>query len=323
MPAPSAGSCRRARRRRSTPKLREAARPSPESIGRSSDQSVQQIDANRSKSSPASGRTRHNGIRRKGDHLTAALCPGSFDPPTNGHLDVINRAIEVFDRVVVGVVHNPSKTPFFSAEERVAMLDEMVGGRAEVQAFEGSAGRLCPGQGCRRRRQGPAGHQRLRLRTADGADELHPGRDGDPLHPDQPAVELSLVIPGSGSRSSRRRCRYAWCPTTLPRPFEPRWPNTCRSESAFSMRPMMSDDSPRFSRSREHRRLRIDRGADRRGPGSQVGAAVRQCPPRPRLLIEQLQKLQGRSPGRAAGRHGGWSANARRSSPAPTRGPAR
>ncbi|HUP15435.1 MAG TPA: pantetheine-phosphate adenylyltransferase [Acidimicrobiia bacterium] len=69
--------------------------------------------------------------------MTAALCPGSFDPPTNGHLDVINRAIEVFDRVVVGVVHNPSKTPFFGAEERVALLDEMVGGRAEVQAFEG------------------------------------------------------------------------------------------------------------------------------------------------------------------------------------------
>jgi pantetheine-phosphate adenylyltransferase len=69
--------------------------------------------------------------------MTAALCPGSFDPPTNGHLDVINRALEMFDRVIVGVVHNPSKTPFFSIEERVAMLEEMVGGRAEVQAFEG------------------------------------------------------------------------------------------------------------------------------------------------------------------------------------------
>ena len=69
--------------------------------------------------------------------MTAALCPGSFDPPTNGHLDVINRAVEMFDRVIVGVVHNPSKTPFFSIEERVAMLEEMVDGRAEVQAFEG------------------------------------------------------------------------------------------------------------------------------------------------------------------------------------------
>ena len=76
-------------------------------------------------------------VVEKGSQLTAALCPGSFDPPTNGHLDVINRAIEAFDRVVVGVVHNPSKEPFFSAEESVAMLEEMVGDRAEVEAFEG------------------------------------------------------------------------------------------------------------------------------------------------------------------------------------------
>jgi len=87
------------------------------------------------KASPARSYTAQ--WQRKGVQLTAALCPGSFDPPTNGHLDVINRAIEAFDRVVVGVVHNLSKTPFFSAEERVAMLDEMVDGRAEVQAFEG------------------------------------------------------------------------------------------------------------------------------------------------------------------------------------------
>jgi pantetheine-phosphate adenylyltransferase len=43
----------------------------------------------------------------------------------------------VFDRVVVGVVHNPAKTPFFPAEERVGMLTELVEGRAEVEAFEG------------------------------------------------------------------------------------------------------------------------------------------------------------------------------------------
>ena len=43
----------------------------------------------------------------------------------------------MFDRVVVGVVHNPSKTPFFTVEERVGMLEEIVSGRAEVQAFEG------------------------------------------------------------------------------------------------------------------------------------------------------------------------------------------
>jgi pantetheine-phosphate adenylyltransferase len=69
--------------------------------------------------------------------LTTALCPGSFDPPTNGHLDVINRAIATFDRVVVGVVENPSKQPFLPAIDRVDLLNELLEGRAEVEAFEG------------------------------------------------------------------------------------------------------------------------------------------------------------------------------------------
>jgi pantetheine-phosphate adenylyltransferase len=74
---------------------------------------------------------------REGAQLTTALCPGSFDPPTNGHLDVIYRSIEIFERVVVGVVHNPSKTPFLPADERVALLAELVEDRAEVESFEG------------------------------------------------------------------------------------------------------------------------------------------------------------------------------------------
>ena len=69
--------------------------------------------------------------------MTTALCPGSFDPPTNGHLDVINRAITTFDRVVVGVVENPSKQPFMPAADRVDLLNELLEGRAEVEAFEG------------------------------------------------------------------------------------------------------------------------------------------------------------------------------------------
>lgn len=73
----------------------------------------------------------------EGVGLTAALCPGSFDPPTFGHLDVINRACEVFDRVVVAVIDNPSKQPLFTAAERVALLVDMVGEQAEVKTFSG------------------------------------------------------------------------------------------------------------------------------------------------------------------------------------------
>jgi pantetheine-phosphate adenylyltransferase len=56
--------------------------------------------------------------------VTTVLVPGSFDPPTNGHMDVIARCASIFDRVVVGVVRNPSKEPLFTSEERLSMLRE-------------------------------------------------------------------------------------------------------------------------------------------------------------------------------------------------------
>lgn len=69
--------------------------------------------------------------------MTTALCPGSFDPPTNGHVDVIERAIDAFDQVVVAVVDNPSKQSFFTTEERVSLLEELFGDRAKVGSFGG------------------------------------------------------------------------------------------------------------------------------------------------------------------------------------------
>ncbi len=71
--------------------------------------------------------------------MSTALCPGSFDPPTNGHIDVIERCLDVFERVVVGVIHNPSKSPLFSAEERVGLLEDLLTDhpRVEVGSFEG------------------------------------------------------------------------------------------------------------------------------------------------------------------------------------------
>lgn len=69
-----------------------------------------------------------------------ALYPGSFDPVTNGHLDVAQRAMELFDRVIFGIaVHTPKKT-LFDAEERVGLAREALagaGGRVEVAVFEG------------------------------------------------------------------------------------------------------------------------------------------------------------------------------------------
>jgi pantetheine-phosphate adenylyltransferase len=68
-----------------------------------------------------------------------ALCPGTFDPVTNGHIDIIERAAGRFDALVVGVLDNPSKEPLFASEERVGMLKEAVHalGNVEVEAFSG------------------------------------------------------------------------------------------------------------------------------------------------------------------------------------------
>jgi pantetheine-phosphate adenylyltransferase len=66
--------------------------------------------------------------------MITAIAPGSYDPVTNGHIDVIGRAADIFDRVVVGVVGSPThKTPMFSLDERVAFLKETLADRENVE----------------------------------------------------------------------------------------------------------------------------------------------------------------------------------------------
>jgi pantetheine-phosphate adenylyltransferase len=70
--------------------------------------------------------------------MITAIYPGTYDPVTNGHVDVIQRAARIFDRVVVGVVDNPHhKTPLFSVEERVVFLEEVLAAidNVEVDVF--------------------------------------------------------------------------------------------------------------------------------------------------------------------------------------------
>ncbi|MCD6526796.1 MAG: pantetheine-phosphate adenylyltransferase [Desulfuromonas sp.] len=61
-----------------------------------------------------------------------AVYPGSFDPITNGHLDIIERGLHAFDTVIVGVARNSSKSTLFSVEERVAMIREAVGDNPRI-----------------------------------------------------------------------------------------------------------------------------------------------------------------------------------------------
>jgi pantetheine-phosphate adenylyltransferase len=71
--------------------------------------------------------------------IRTVVCPGSYDPVTNGHLDIITRAAEVFERVVVGVVDNPVRKskPLFSGEERRAFIREATSdlGNVEIEVF--------------------------------------------------------------------------------------------------------------------------------------------------------------------------------------------
>ena len=73
--------------------------------------------------------------------MKRALYTGSFDPMTNGHLDIIKRASRMFDELVVGVIVNPNKSPLFTREERVGQIEDIVGelglSNVTVDSFQG------------------------------------------------------------------------------------------------------------------------------------------------------------------------------------------
>ena len=80
--------------------------------------------------------------------MRRAVCPGSFDPVTNGHLDIIGRASRLFDEVIVGVLINQSKSGLFTVEERIEMLREVTSsyGNVRVESFRGLLVDFCRAQ---------------------------------------------------------------------------------------------------------------------------------------------------------------------------------
>ncbi|HEV2280015.1 MAG TPA: pantetheine-phosphate adenylyltransferase [Acidobacteriaceae bacterium] len=72
-------------------------------------------------------------------NIVKAIYPGSFDPLTNGHLDLIARAAKIFDHLVVAILRNSSKDPLFTIEERVAMLSEGIAAleNVSISTFDG------------------------------------------------------------------------------------------------------------------------------------------------------------------------------------------
>lgn len=88
--------------------------------------------------------------------MSVAVYPGSFDPITNGHLDILERAAKVFERVVIGVLANPRKQPLLSVDERIRVIHASLASagtpagvtdRISVTAFDGLTVEFCHGQG--------------------------------------------------------------------------------------------------------------------------------------------------------------------------------
>lgn len=81
--------------------------------------------------------------------MRVAVYPGSFDPITNGHVDIIGRAANVFDRVIVAVLENPRKTPLLPVDERIRVIREALAGEGpppdqfEVASFDGLTVDFC------------------------------------------------------------------------------------------------------------------------------------------------------------------------------------
>ena len=83
------------------------------------------------------------------DGFRVGLYPGTFDPITNGHVDILRRSLKIFDRVVVALAENVRKMPLFSLEERRAMISDALerDPRLEVDAFQGLLAEYCRRRG--------------------------------------------------------------------------------------------------------------------------------------------------------------------------------
>ena len=153
--------------------------------------------------------------------MTKVVCPGSFDPVTNGHLDIVERASRLFDEVVVAVLVNESKASMFTLEERLDMLSRATSDLANVTvaSFRGLLVNFCIENGVQAIVKGlrAVSDFDYELQMAQMNGSLTERRHR--LHPHQPRVLVPRLQPGQGSRQGRRRRQPAGA-RLRPRPDE-------------------------------------------------------------------------------------------------------
>lgn len=118
-----------------------------------------------------------------------AVYPGSFDPITSGHVEIVERALRLFDRVIVAVGRHPTKTGYFTVDERVALIAASIEHlpRARAAKFDGLAIEFCRHQGARAIVRGLRAH-------GDFEPEFQVALANRDL---QPAIETVFLIPGA------------------------------------------------------------------------------------------------------------------------------
>ena len=155
---------------------------------------------------------------------TIAMYPGSFDPVTNGHLDIIKRSSRMFDKVIVAVLVNSAKTPLFTVEERVAMLRDACKNipNVEIDSFNGLTVSFAKQKGATVMVRG------LRAVT-DFENEIQLAHTNFAMMPEIETVFLATAIkwsylspPSCGRLPTMGRMFPALCPATLKRPSSSR-----------------------------------------------------------------------------------------------------
>ncbi len=142
--------------------------------------------------------------------MSVAVYPGSFDPITNGHLDIIGRAAAVFERLVIGVLANPRKQPLLDVDTRIeviraAVADAGLADRVEVTAFDGLTVDFCRSQGASAIVRGlrAISDFESEMQLAHNNRVLAPARRHGLLH-DLGRQRLRQLEPGQGDRELRR-----------------------------------------------------------------------------------------------------------------------